>query len=229
MKLNDQHILDLYKFTRQHYVEHYDVQTELVDHLANDIENIWNTNPSLSFEKARDISFKKFGVFGFMDIVEQKRKELGKKYSITLWKYAKEWFRLPKVLQTISLFLFFFYIIKLSIGAYIFAGILIVLTPIYIYQIIKLKKRFKKRTSENGKKWMLEEMIFNTACFGGFIILSNLPQISNYIEKNPSNTGAIIIACLLTLTIIYSYITMQVIPQKTEELLTEHYPEYSLL
>ncbi|WP_320240732.1 hypothetical protein [Tenacibaculum sp. 1B UA] len=40
MKLTDQHIEQLYKFTRQHYVEHYDVQTELVDHLANDIEQI---------------------------------------------------------------------------------------------------------------------------------------------------------------------------------------------
>ena len=59
MKLTNQHIEQLYKFTRQHYVEHYDVQTELVDHLANDIEQIWVDKPQLSFEQARDISFKK--------------------------------------------------------------------------------------------------------------------------------------------------------------------------
>lgn len=41
MKLTPEQIQELYKFTRQHYVEHYDVQTELVDHLANDIEQIW--------------------------------------------------------------------------------------------------------------------------------------------------------------------------------------------
>ena len=34
MKLNNQHIEQLYTFTRQHFVEHYDVQTELVDHLS---------------------------------------------------------------------------------------------------------------------------------------------------------------------------------------------------
>ena len=39
MKLTEEQIQQLYKFTRQHYVEHYDVQTELVDHLANDIEH----------------------------------------------------------------------------------------------------------------------------------------------------------------------------------------------
>ena len=46
MKLNEQNIDNLYKFTRQHYVEHYDVQTELVDHLANDIEKILAEQPT---------------------------------------------------------------------------------------------------------------------------------------------------------------------------------------
>ncbi len=76
MKLTPEQIQQLYKFTRQHYVEYYDVQTELVDHLANDIEQIWQTKPNLSFEDTRDISFKKFGVFGFMDVVDERAKVL---------------------------------------------------------------------------------------------------------------------------------------------------------
>ena len=56
MKLNKEHISQLYKFTRQHYVEYYDVQTELVDHLANDIEQIWEEQPQLSFQQARELS-----------------------------------------------------------------------------------------------------------------------------------------------------------------------------
>ena len=38
MKLNQGLILELYAFTRKHFVEHFDLQTELVDHLANGIE-----------------------------------------------------------------------------------------------------------------------------------------------------------------------------------------------
>ena len=75
MKLTETNIEDLYKFTRQHYVYFYDVQTELVDHLANDIENIWIEKPNLSFEQARDTSFKKFGIFGFMDVIESRQKQ----------------------------------------------------------------------------------------------------------------------------------------------------------
>jgi len=66
MELTEKQTEELYIFTRQHFVEYYDVQTELVDHLANDIEQISEENPNLSFEEARDKSFKKFGIFGFI-------------------------------------------------------------------------------------------------------------------------------------------------------------------
>ena len=63
MKLTETHIQGLYKFTRKHYVYFYDVQSELVDHLANDIEDIWQAQPNLSFQDARDTSFKKIWYF----------------------------------------------------------------------------------------------------------------------------------------------------------------------
>ncbi|MDR6968723.1 hypothetical protein J2X31_002749 [Flavobacterium arsenatis] len=52
MKLNEQQIEQLYTFTRQHFVEWYDLQSELVDHLANAIEAEWHKNPKLTFEEA---------------------------------------------------------------------------------------------------------------------------------------------------------------------------------
>ena len=103
MKLTEIQIESLYKFTRQHYVEYYDVQVELVDHLANDIEKIWEENPKISFEEARDKSFKKFGVFGFMNVVESKEAQMTKKYFKLVLKFAKEWLSLPKIVLTILL------------------------------------------------------------------------------------------------------------------------------
>ena len=50
MKLTQEQIARLYRFTREHYVEWYDLQTELVDHLANAIEEQAQQNPTLSFE-----------------------------------------------------------------------------------------------------------------------------------------------------------------------------------
>lgn len=66
VELTENQIQQLYKFTEQHYVEWYDVQTELVDHLANGIEHQIGLNPELSFESALNNEFKKFGVLGFL-------------------------------------------------------------------------------------------------------------------------------------------------------------------
>lgn len=41
----------LFQFCRRHYVYHYDVQIELVDHLASAIEEQWEQNPELSFDE----------------------------------------------------------------------------------------------------------------------------------------------------------------------------------
>ena len=73
MKLTVEQIERLYQFTRQHYVEWYDLQTELVDHLANSIESQWAENPKIRLEDALQIEFKKFGIFGFMDVVEKRQ------------------------------------------------------------------------------------------------------------------------------------------------------------
>ncbi len=64
MKVNQEQIASLYAFTKKHYVEFYDLQTELVDHLANAIEAQWENNPEIPFEEALQIEFKKFGIFG---------------------------------------------------------------------------------------------------------------------------------------------------------------------
>ena len=80
MKLTPAQIDQLYTFTRQHYVEYYDLQTELVDHLANAIEEQWQENPKLSFDDALNIEFKKFGVLGFTELINKRRKALRNKY-----------------------------------------------------------------------------------------------------------------------------------------------------
>lgn len=64
MKLSKLQIEQLFNFTRQHYVEYYDLQTELVDHLANAIETECEQNPKLTFDEVLHKEFKKFGVLG---------------------------------------------------------------------------------------------------------------------------------------------------------------------
>jgi len=233
MKLIKEQIQELYKFTRQHYVEHYDMQTELVDHLANNIEQIWQEQPNISFNRARDISFKKFGVFGFMDVVAERQKALGKKYWKLIWGFAKDWFKLPKIILTAFIFIMFFTICKSIYGGYFLAGSLIVFC---IYGLIKaytLNRTLKNRVKITGKKWMLEEMIFRTGMGSFFMIPLNFSHFVRFthIEETIifSNWLAFIYASIFTFMIIVFYIGIEVLPKKAEELLQENYPEYKLV
>ena len=58
----------LFEFCRKHYVPQYDLQVELVHHLATAIEEQWNKNPEISFDTALFGTFKQFGISGFSKI-----------------------------------------------------------------------------------------------------------------------------------------------------------------
>ncbi|WP_158840027.1 hypothetical protein [Polaribacter sp. L3A8] len=159
MQLTQSHIEELYKFTRQHYVEHYDVQTELVDHLANDIESIWVAQPQLSFDDARDASFKKFGIFGFMDVVESRQKAMNKRYWKIILRFAKEWFRLPKIILTILITLTFYYVQETPNAYYLYASIYGIIIFLEIFILLKNKRKAVKQFKKTDKKWMFQNII----------------------------------------------------------------------
>lgn len=229
MELTQTHIEELYKFTRAHYVEHYDVQTELVDHLANDIEQIWSKQPKISFEEARDMSFQKFGVFGFMEVVEAKQKQLGKKYAKILWGFLKEWFSMPKLISTGFLFYFFYSFLDLQTNAIFCIVVVLLLAIIETVLVIRLLKKAKQRFKAKKRKYLLEEIIFKTGVFNTIVLFANFFQYINFTEGITAIWGKCVVAGVFTLAIIFSYITLIVIPQKAEELLKETYPEYKQL
>ena len=230
MKLTEQNIDNLYKFTRQHYVEHYDVQTELVDHLANDIEQICDEKPTLSFEQARDISFKKFGVFGFMDVVEEKQKQLSKKYYKIILGFVKEWFSLPKIILTSSLFLFFYMLLTSNISSKYFSGVWVVYVAYVSFKMFFLNKEIKTRKKKTNKLWLLEDFIYKQGATNAaitpiytFQLLVNIDETANF-----QWYSALLLAALSSIMIIVGYNSLNILPKKSEELLEEHYPEYKL-
>ncbi len=229
MKVTPSQLQDLYAFTRNHYVYHYDLQTELVDHLANDIETIWQEQPNLSFEEARDQSFKKFGVFGFMDVVEQRQKAMNKRYYKYLLSELKQWFSIPKIIITATLFVTFFTLLQTSYAKYFFFIIFGVLATWTLFRSIQLNREFRKRKEISSKKWLLEELIFKQAGSIGIIFLSQCYNISMWSDVFISNTKLVLLtAAIFTLLYLVNYISFRVIPDKAEELLKTTYPEFSL-
>ena len=227
MKVNESQIQQLYVFTRQHFVEHYDLQTELVDHLANDIETIWKENPSLSFEQARDQSFKKFGVFGFMDVVTERSKALNKKYMKLVWQALKQFFKIPQITITALVFVSVYLLFEILSAEYVYIFLGVGCLVVLVYRMVKIRKIIKNRFQKTQKKWLLEGYILN---MGNVALLFNvfIQMITIHRPKTLSDTSQFLITFLITSLILFAYIIMYYLPSRVEEILTKHYPEYKL-
>lgn len=154
-RINKDQINQLFAFTKKHLVEHYDIQAELVDHLANAIEEQWKENPDILFEDALNKEYKNFGVFGFSGLVEQKEGALRKYYLIRLKNELLAFISVPKVVITLCLTLFFYTLFQLTAlrSIQLFPAIIWGLFGYTafdaIFQIIKNKTQ---------KKWLIQSV-----------------------------------------------------------------------
>lgn len=159
-KITEVEINQIFDFTKRHYVEFYDVQVELVDHLANAIEEQWKENPNISFEDALQNEFKKFGVFGFTGLVEQKQTELHKYYNKMLWKEVLKFFSIPKVVITVLLYLSVFYILKNygTLGEIIILALLIALFTYFMIDGLRHVFKIKRTQKNQGRSWLIQSV-----------------------------------------------------------------------
>jgi hypothetical protein len=229
VKLSAEQIEKLYVFTRQHYVEYYDLQTELVDHLANAIEAQWQENPKLSFEQALQVEFKKFGVFGFMEVVEKRQVALNKKYNTLVLNELKTFFSVPKIIGTFSVIGIVFYLSKyLQQGIHIVQSLFLVLCVLFFVGLSILAKRNKKNSKATGKKWLLKEIIFGYSSLTGLLYLPI--QFAIRIDgENFTNWLLLLFSFLLIVLVLLEYIVLILIPSKAEDFLKETYPEYEII
>jgi hypothetical protein len=204
-KLSPEQIDNLFELCEFHNVHYYDVQIELVDHLASAIEERWEINPEIPFEEAvfqvcgqfgvdpffhteyqsllPSISGKHYsGESGFEAIKEAKEKELHRKYNRLQWKYIGEFFHLPKIILTLVMTFSLFFIFKLSnndiLVIYCIQGFYILSLALYLIFIYPRKFRLNIVT---GKSFLLYEhfrSIKRGAIGAGFASYNIIPLIS---------------------------------------------------
>jgi len=227
MKLTPLQIQRLYTFTRQHFVEHYDLQTELVDHLANGIEKRWEKNPKLSFDDALHLEFKEFGIFGFNNVIEKHNSTLSKKYYKIIFRFMREYIKLPKIIGTLCAILVVFYSIRHVEGSFwmIISGYIALLLYI-LYKTISIRSKYEERKEITGKRWKLQEMIALTG--DTTIFMYNVPYVVLIMDFSFLHYYFVqlIMAILLVVLALLIYIVGVILPEKVEELLMETYPAY---
>ena len=97
MQLSQAQIEALYAFTKKKGVQWYDLQLELVDHLACRIEEEMEQEGSLGFEAALERVYKGFGLFGFAKVVQEKHRQIQRMARKLWWQEVVAYLKWPKI------------------------------------------------------------------------------------------------------------------------------------
>jgi hypothetical protein len=179
-KPSEEEISLLFEFCEFHNVNYYDVQVELVDHLASAIEKLWETRPRLTFEEALAEVSETFGVdpFHFTDpnsllpfpienihansgfdvITEARTKALDRRYNQMQIRYFLEFFKLPKIVLTITSTLILYLLFSTVSNKTLVAGIVqvVFLLSFFFYWLLVYRKEVKL-TIEADRRFLLSE------------------------------------------------------------------------
>ncbi len=213
----------LFKFCKKHYVHHYDLQVELVDHLANAIEEKMTANKQLSFEAALDNVYASFGISGFAAIVAARTATLKKQSRKMHWELFLSYFTWPKITMTTCLLTIF-----LCVGHYLDAfskELVVSMWSIFLfifemYIITKGGNAIKKQTN---KLLMVEVSNFNFFMLIMLTVWSDSPfRAFDFFAENivrrdmhyPEYVFTIVIQVLLFLVLFYYRKMQKTVQQK---------------
>ncbi|MCA0231258.1 MAG: hypothetical protein LCH91_12385 [Bacteroidetes bacterium] len=111
-QLTDTQINTLHAFVQKKGVTPLDVQIELVDHLATDIETQLDNEATIGFEEALERSSSKFGRWGFDYFLQKAEQNVSKRQSRLMWEAFLSFFRWPRVMFTATFAVLFWYLLE---------------------------------------------------------------------------------------------------------------------
>ncbi len=147
----------LFDFCQANGVVCYDVQVELVDHLANAIEKEVAEHPDWSFQKALDVVFVSFGSQKFAPLVAEKYKAARLYCWRLFWSVFVKQIAWPGTWLGLAVFLYSYHALALHSSLAFFIMQMISVVPVMLG--VKLGNMHLARMQEHmGKRFMLINM-----------------------------------------------------------------------
>ena len=222
---------ELFNLCEKYGVIFYDVQIEIVDHLALLIEEQWEKTPGLSFNKALNSAVSSFGTSNLTKITREKEKEVNRKYNLLLWKYFIEFYKWPKLLITITFTLGLFILLQITNHTktvlLVYSGLVLVG---FAYYLIRVFPRYKI-AGKPGKFYLLVARQSQIMYF--IVILLQIPLLTNNIFKSLDiesiNNVFVLtgISFLIVFLTILLYANMFFLSKKIKAHFEEQFPEFA--
>jgi hypothetical protein len=222
--LTKEQIDKLFTFCEKHFVKYYEVQVELVDHLANAIEIKIADDHNLSFEKALEDVHQSFGLKGFAPLVSEKQIAAEKQVRKLFWKLFKDQLHWPKVLGFLVLTFAMITIssINVLIFKWLFKSIFFAGWIVEICSILQIHFLL----SGTGKKFLLGKIseFFSWLLFPFYVIYFPLIPDKNFLPANLPVPSVLFYSILLSLFIIMIMVILQTISSAKKNLI-QSFPE----
>lgn len=168
--LSDEHIKELYAYCERKSIVYYDLQVEIVDHVANAIEEKMSNNPSISFKEALEEVHRSFGIFGLRDMVEEKTSTMRKQYGKMRRKLFWSYFTMPKIIFTVFLVVVAISIERLLPEAFLPYTVLVI-GPTMVFYIFRFEFAKRKYRKKRLKKLMMTDPQFFEYSFFPFYFM----------------------------------------------------------
>lgn len=200
MTLTEQQIEELFRFCEKKAVRFYDLQAELVDHLAERVEEEISANDAMSFEDALKKVYAGFGLFGFNHIVQDKQAALQKQHNRTWRRAIKQYFTLPKLLFTAALFMVLFTCGKFIAPDMRMFTVCLLWFVGYLYQIVCLRRL---------KKCLTQKLLFTQYAPFTFF-LTPLVITNTVLSKQDMGLSVFVFALLCLAVVVLSGASVEV-------------------
>lgn len=231
-KLSQEQIKKLFAWCEKYEVYDYDLQIEIVDHLASAIEHQWEENPELSFGWALKTIRDKFGWRDFRKLERKMQRQLKHKFQLVLFNYFKQYFKLPKIVITVCLALVFFTVLQvLNNNSILIISYCIPISVAAVYSSYFLfPKRIKIKPTPK-KSFMILEYLNETnksastlalfPIYGLFFFNLEPIRYSNLVWQE------ILIALIMAFASILLWGYFFYLPEKIRDYFMKNYPEYA--
>lgn len=217
--LTDEQIAGLFAFCEKHLVRHYDLQVELVDHLANAIESKMAADKTLSFDKALQQVYDSFGVMGFGRLVGTSSAALQKKYSRLRNRQFRGYFSWPLVAKTACGFFALLLLGRLLPPAYLGIAGTMLFVIVCLVELM-FNRRAVRLVKRQAKPLLLTQTIYNLSWMGSIFFLFALPDEFSY-QYEWSDAVNRIVFCIKMVILALFFLSSLAFNKVTDEIIAK--------
>ncbi len=219
-QLSQPEIRKLFEFVQQKNVPYLDVQYEIVDHLASEIEEFQLADRSLSFENALNDIYSQFPITGFAVFQLEKQSSMRQYWKRSFWAYLRRYFRIPRIVFTILLIASFYNIFQYFQSYYLVLGFS---TIFFLYVVFYNRYRMKRLEEIQNNYLVIESFMYWMRSFTEFLGWGSYFVYFAYPDLTFSSTSNFLFAVFFGLGLITAYAYVNIFPKMLESDIKQKY------